>query len=227
MPGSTSTAVGASAKLRIYSGAAPANCAAAASGTLLVEMNLPSDWMAAAASASKSKAGTWSGTAGAAGTAGYFRIVDNAGTTAHIQGTCGQGAGDMSLDNTNIANGQTVILGGMIKETEKALRNRVPFFSYIPILGGLFKSNEKQKEKIDLMIFLTPYIIKTPQDATNITNQIINDQQQLSPAELKQLKDNHENYQKSLKKEEVKKEILDPTTLIQGEGQQTPAETTK
>ena len=126
-----------------------------------------------------------------------------------------------------VANGQTVILGGMIKETEKALRNRVPFFSYIPILGGLFKSNEKQKEKIDLMIFLTPYIIKTPQDATNITNQIINDQQQLSPAELKQLKDNHENYQKSLKKEEVKKEILDPTTLIQGEEQQTPAETTK
>ena len=126
-----------------------------------------------------------------------------------------------------VANGQTVILGGMIKETEKALRNRVPFFSYIPILGGLFKSNEKQKEKIDLMIFLTPYIIKTPQDATNITNQIINDQQQLSPAELKQLKDNHENYQKSLKKEEVKKEMLDPTTLIQGEGQQTPAETTK
>lgn len=102
------TAIGASAKLRIYSGAAPANCAAAATGTLLVEITLPSDWMAAAAAASKSKAGTWSGTASAAGTAGYFRITDNAGTTAHIQGTCGQGAGDMSLDNTNIANGQTV-----------------------------------------------------------------------------------------------------------------------
>lgn len=99
---------GASAKLRIYTGAAPANCAAAATGTLLVEMALPADWMTAAAAASKSKNGTWTGTGAAAGVAGYFRIVDNAGTTAHIQGTCGQGTGDMSLDNTNIAIGQTV-----------------------------------------------------------------------------------------------------------------------
>lgn len=102
------TAAGVTAKLRIYSGAAPANCAAAATGTLLVEMTLPADWMAAASAGSKSKSGTWSGTGAAAGTAGYFRIVDNAGTTAHIQGTCGQGAGDMSLDNTSIAVSQVV-----------------------------------------------------------------------------------------------------------------------
>jgi len=102
------TATGASAKLRIYTGSAPANCAAAATGTLLVDMALPTDWMNAASAASKTKLGTWSGTGAAAGTAGYFRIVDNAGTTAHVQGTCGQGTGDLSLDNTNIAVGQTV-----------------------------------------------------------------------------------------------------------------------
>ena len=102
------TTTGATAKLRIYTGAAPANCAAAATGTLLVDMTLPADWMDAASSGSKAKAGTWSGTGVAAGTAGYFRIVDNAGTTAHVQGTCGIGSGDMSLDNTNIAIGQTV-----------------------------------------------------------------------------------------------------------------------
>ena len=102
------TATGASAKLRIYTGSAPANCAAAATGTMLVEMALPADWMNAASAASKTKLGTWSGTGAAAGTAGYFRIVDNAGTTAHVQGTCGQGTGDLSLDNTNIAVGQTV-----------------------------------------------------------------------------------------------------------------------
>lgn len=102
------TTTGATAKLRIYTGAAPANCAAAATGTLLVDMTLPADWMAAASSGSKAKAGTWSGTGVAAGTAGYFRIVDNAGTTAHIQGTCGIGTGDLQLDNTNIAISQTV-----------------------------------------------------------------------------------------------------------------------
>ena len=102
------TTTGATAKLRIYTGAAPANCAAAATGTLLVDMTLPADWMAAASSGSKAKSGTWSGTGVAAGTAGYFRIVDNAGTTAHIQGTCGIGTGDLQLDNTNIAISQTV-----------------------------------------------------------------------------------------------------------------------
>lgn len=100
--------VGASPKLRIYTGTVPANCAAAATGTLLCEMALPSDWMAGASGASKAKAGTWTGTGVAAGDAGYFRIVDNAGTTCHLQGTCGQGTGDLSLDNKNIAVGQSV-----------------------------------------------------------------------------------------------------------------------
>jgi len=99
---------GASAKLQIRSGAQPANCAAAASGTLLCEIALPADWMANAASGSKAKAGTWSGTGAAAGTAGHFRIVDSAGTTCHMQGSVGTSGTDMTLDNTSIASGQTV-----------------------------------------------------------------------------------------------------------------------
>lgn len=53
------TTVGASAVLKIRTGAAPANCAAADTGTVLATANLPADWMAAAASASKAKLGTW------------------------------------------------------------------------------------------------------------------------------------------------------------------------
>lgn len=46
----------------------------------------------------------------AGGTAGYFRIVDSAGTTCHLQGTVTAtgGGGDMTIDNTSIASGQTV-----------------------------------------------------------------------------------------------------------------------
>ncbi|MDE2427000.1 MAG: hypothetical protein KGO96_13965 [Elusimicrobia bacterium] len=102
--------VGASAKLQIWTGAEPANCAAAATGTKLVEMALPSTWMGSAASNSIAKSGTWSGTGLAAGTAGYFRIVDSTGTTCHLQGsvTATGGGGDLTLDNTSIASGQTV-----------------------------------------------------------------------------------------------------------------------
>lgn len=101
---------GATAKLQLRSGAQPANCATAASGTLLAEITLPADWMAAAASGSKTKLGTWSGTGAAAGTAAHFRIVDNAGTTCHMQGsvTATSGGGDMELDNTSIAVSQAV-----------------------------------------------------------------------------------------------------------------------
>lgn len=104
--------IGASAKLRIYTGSAPANAAAAATGTLLVEMALPSDWMAAASSASKVKAGTWQGTASGSGVAGYFRIVDNGGTNTGLQGTAGMSGTDLILDNSNIASTQVVTISG-------------------------------------------------------------------------------------------------------------------
>src|SRR5574337_1830029 len=84
---SIETTIGASPKLRIYTGSPPTNITDAATGTLLAEMTLPSDWMAGAAAGSKAMSGTWSVAASAAGTAGYFRVVDSAGTTTHIQGT--------------------------------------------------------------------------------------------------------------------------------------------
>ena len=103
---------GTSARLRILTGSAPANCAAAQTGTLLVEITLPSDWMSAASGGVKALLGTWQGTASAAGTAGYYRILDSAGTTCHEQGTVTAtgGGGDMTLDNTSIASGQTVTI---------------------------------------------------------------------------------------------------------------------
>lgn len=100
---------GISAKLNIYSGAAPANCAAADTGTLLATLSLPSDWMANAASAAKALAGSWTGTAsaGAGATPTHFRIKDSANTTCHIQGTCGIGSGELQVNGT-ITSGQTV-----------------------------------------------------------------------------------------------------------------------
>lgn len=104
------TTVGVTAKLQLRTGAPPANCAAAASGTLLAELTLPSDWMAAASSGVKGKDGTWSGTASDDGTVAHFRIVDNAGTTCHLQGTvtASGGGGDMTVASTTISNGQTI-----------------------------------------------------------------------------------------------------------------------
>ena len=106
---SIETVVGTSPILEIRSGAPPADCAAADSGTLLASITLPSDWMNAASNGSKTKAGTWQdASADGTGTAGHFRLKDSSGTTCHMQGTVTAtgGGGDMTVDNVNFAAGQ-------------------------------------------------------------------------------------------------------------------------
>ena len=117
------TAMGTAAKIQIRSGAQPANCAAAASGTLLAEFALASDWAANAAAASKALNNLpVSIAAAAAGTAGHYRFVDTAGTTCHEQGsvTATGGGGDMTIDNTSIALAQTVQITSYTKTAPHA-----------------------------------------------------------------------------------------------------------
>lgn len=108
------TTVGTAPILELRSGAVPANCAAADTGTMLCSITLPADWLAAAASGAKAKAGTWSGTghanAGAGTNVGHFRVKDSTGTTCHLQGTVTGtgGGGDMTMDNVSVAQSQAV-----------------------------------------------------------------------------------------------------------------------
>ena len=66
--------------------------------------------MAAASGGTKAKAGTWTGTGAAAGTAGHFRVKDSSDTNCHLQGsvTATSGGGQMELDNVVIASGQGI-----------------------------------------------------------------------------------------------------------------------
>lgn len=115
------TAIGTAPTLEIRTGAPPANCAAADSGTLLASMTLPSDWMSAASAGSKSNLGTWEDLlANAAGTAGHYRIKQ--GATCHEQGTVTAtgGGGDMTVDNTSIAVNQKVTVTTFVRSQPNA-----------------------------------------------------------------------------------------------------------
>lgn len=104
---------GATAMLRIRTGAQPANCAAADAGTVLATLTLPTDWMAAASGGTKAKSGTWEDTsADATGTAAHWRLYDTAGTTCHAQGsvTVTGGGGDLTVDNTSFSTGQSFVV---------------------------------------------------------------------------------------------------------------------
>ena len=105
------TTIGTSARLMIFTGTKPANCAAADSGTLLATLVLPSDYMDAASGGAKSKSATaWTADASVTGTAGHFRFKDSSSTTTHIQGTITAvgGGGDLWVDSVSLVSGQPV-----------------------------------------------------------------------------------------------------------------------
>ncbi len=62
--------------------------------------------------------------------------------------------------NVLVDNGETVVLGGVYEQTKSHQVNRVPFFADLPIVGALFRSKFNQNDKSELLIFITPKILK-------------------------------------------------------------------
>lgn len=71
-----------------------------------------------------------------------------------------------------VTNGESVILGGYIKEKNENTVHSLPLLGDIPVLGNLFKNDYDLKDKINLIIIITPYIIPKSKDLTYIRNQL-------------------------------------------------------
>lgn len=100
--------------LKIYTGTQPADADDADAGTLLVTITLSDPAYGAAAAGAAALSGTPSGTAVATGTAGYFRVEDSNGANVFDGSiTATAGGGDLELDNTSIASGQTVTISSL------------------------------------------------------------------------------------------------------------------
>jgi general secretion pathway protein D len=77
------------------------------------------------------------------------------------------------LDTSAIVNnGESVILGGYIRESKNNVQQKVPFLGDIPLLGTLFRNNKNVKDKINLVIIITPYIVPKSKDLTYVRNQL-------------------------------------------------------
>ncbi len=72
--------------------------------------------------------------------------------------------------------GQTIVLGGLVKDQYTTTIQKVPGLGDIPILGYLFKTRHKTKQKVNLIVFLTPHIIREPRDFLSILQKKINEQ---------------------------------------------------
>ncbi len=66
--------------------------------------------------------------------------------------------------NLTVSSGQTVVIGGLISKETSINDQGIPFLSDIPILGYLFSNTNHEKKRDDLLIFLTPYVIRSSED---------------------------------------------------------------
>ena len=58
-----------------------------------------------------------------------------------------------------VRDGETVVIGGLIQTSDSEISTKVPLLGDLPLLGGLFRTNEKGKIKTELLVILTPYVI--------------------------------------------------------------------
>jgi type II secretory pathway component GspD/PulD (secretin) len=74
------------------------------------------------------------------------------------------------LKNIRIKDGETLVIGGMIKETEQKTVNKMPLLGDLPGVGMFFRNTGNEKSKQELVIMITPKIIKDSEDVVNTNN---------------------------------------------------------
>ena len=87
-----------------------------------------------------------------------------------------------SLDTqVAVQSGQTVLLGGLIQQSDINQDNGVPFLNRIPVLGRLFGTTSRQHDRKELILLITPRVISNPEDARTITDEYQTKFQSLQP----------------------------------------------
>ncbi|MEP6702510.1 MAG: type II secretion system secretin GspD [Betaproteobacteria bacterium] len=71
-----------------------------------------------------------------------------------------------------VHSGQTILLGGLIEETSGKASSGLPFISQIPVLGALFGEQSKEDNRQELVMLITPTLIPSNQDLTDVTNEL-------------------------------------------------------
>src|SRR5699024_7500455 len=73
---------------------------------------------------------------------------------------------------------QTVVLGGLMRNTQTRTINKVPFLGDIPVIGNLFRHTSSRTVKTNLLLLLTPYIIRDPADFQQILHRKLREREE-------------------------------------------------
>jgi general secretion pathway protein D len=80
-----------------------------------------------------------------------------------------------------VQDGETIALGGLIKDNGSVSKTGVPFLSDIPILGALFRENDNSKTRTELLVLLSPKVVHDAQEARQVTDELRRRLQALQP----------------------------------------------
>ena len=72
---------------------------------------------------------------------------------------------NLELKNVRIKDGETLIIGGMLRDEETKNIAKIPFLGDIPYIGAIFRSTNTEKTKEEMIIMITPRIITDNEDA--------------------------------------------------------------
>ena len=70
--------------------------------------------------------------------------------------------------NVVLSNGDTAVIGGLMKDEEIEQVKKVPILGDLPIIGWFFKSKDSAKSKVNMLVFLSPKIIRNSEDRNNL-----------------------------------------------------------
>jgi general secretion pathway protein D len=73
-----------------------------------------------------------------------------------------------ATSTVTVKDGDTVVLGGIISTTKNKTVNKVPLLGDIPLIGNLFKNTTNDIQRTELIVLLTPHIVRTPEDAQHL-----------------------------------------------------------
>lgn len=73
--------------------------------------------------------------------------------------------------SVTVKDGQTMIIGGIIQDNKTTTTHKIPILGSIPFIGKLFQRQENKTEKTELMVFITPHIVRNPEEAEKVSQQ--------------------------------------------------------
>ena len=85
--------------------------------------------------------------------------------------------GNISVDNNKlhtevaVQSGETIVLAGLIKTDQSQGSSGIPYLSRIPVLGALFGTQGKTDNRQEVLVLITPTVIRDPNEARRLTDE--------------------------------------------------------